>query len=247
MKKYSFPTDEEIKNIKKFVRTKKNKDIRSLKKDALTWTRTAWQNKMDYDVTWLGIPIMQNPYDIILMQELIFDLKPDVIIETGIAHGGSLIYYSSLVELLGKGKVIGIDIDIRDHNRKLIEKHPLIKRVTMIEGNSTDKQVIDKIKKLFKKGDKILVILDSNHTKKHVYTELNVYKDIVTAGSYIVVFDTFIPCLGDLRSLASFKNNSPMEAVRLFVKRNKDSFVIDKSYNKFLVSSCPNGFLKRLR
>lgn len=246
MKKHSFPTDEEIINIKKFVKRKKNKNIKSLRRDALAWMITAWRNKMDYEVNWLGIPIIQNPYDMILMQELIFDLKPDVIIETGVAHGGSLIYYSSLLELLKKGRIVGIDIDIRDHNRKLLEKHPLIKRVTMIEGSSVDRKVIAQIKRIIKPNDKVIVVLDSNHKKQHVYEELSLYKDIVSKGSFIVVFDTFMPYLEGLRGLSLFKNNSPMDAVRDFIRENP-SFIIDRSYNKFFVSSCPDGFIKKLR
>lgn len=248
MKKYSFPTKKEILNIKKFVSGRKNKNINELERDALQWTRTAWENKMDYEVMWLGIPIIQNPYDMVIMQELIFDIKPDVIIETGIAHGGSLIYYASLFELLGnKGRVIGIDIDIRKHNRKLLYKHPLIKRVTMIEGSSIDTKIISQIKKLITGKDKVLIILDSNHIKTHVLAELESYKKIVSKNSYIVVFDTFMPYLIGLEnSTKDFKNNSAMDAVKLFNKKNKN-FKIDKSYNKFFVTSCPDGFLKRIR
>ncbi len=248
MKKYSFPTEEEVLNIKKFVTGKKNKNIKALKKDALQWTRTAWENKMDYEVSWLGIPIIQNPYDIVLMQELIFKIKPDIIIETGIAHGGSIVYYSSLLELLGnKGRVIGIDLDIRPHNKKLLEKHPLIKNVTMLEGSSVDKKIIFRVKKFIKKDDKVLVVLDSDHRKQHVFAELEAYKNIVTKDSYIVVFDTFMPYLIGLEnSTEDFENNSAMDAVKEFIKENKN-FVADKSYGKFFVSSCPNGFLKRIK
>ncbi len=248
MKQYAFPTREEVTNIKKFVIRKKSKNNKELKASARTWVRTAWENKMDYEVSWFGIPIMQNPYDIVLMQELIFDLKPDLIIETGVAHGGSLIYYASLLELLGKGKVIGIDVDIRDHNRKLLEKHPFIKRVELIEGDSADKKIVDTIKKEIKKTDTVLVILDSDHRKKHVYDELNAYKDIVSKDSYIFVFDTFVPYLTGLKNQKPyFKDNSAMDALKLFLKENSAEFKIDKAYNKFFVSSCPNGFIKRIK
>lgn len=248
MNKYSFPTEKEIVNIKKFVSRKRNKDIKELKKVALQWTRTAWDNKMDYEISWFGIPIIQNPYDMVVMQELIFNIKPNVIIETGIAHGGSLIYYASLLEILGnKGKVIGVDIDIRKHNRKLLDKHPLIKGVTMIEGSSIDEKIISQINKLIKRGDKVLVILDSDHRKPHVYAELNAYKNIVSKNSYIVVFDTFMPYLVGLEhALKDFKKNSAMDAVKQFISKNKN-FKIDKSYNKFFVTSCPNGFLKKVK
>lgn len=248
MKKYSFPSEKEIINIKQFVTRKENKNIKALRKDALQWTRTAWENKMDYEVTWLGIPIIQNPYDIVLMQELIFNLKPDIIIETGIAHGGSIIYYSSLLELLGNnGKVIGIDIDIRPHNRKLLNKHPLIKNITMLEGSSIDSKIISQVKKIISKNDKVLVILDSDHRKPHVIAELEAFKNIVTKGSYIVVFDTFMPYLQDLQNAAKdFKSNSAMDAVKKFLKKN-NNYLADKTYEKFYVTSCPNGFLKRIK
>lgn len=245
IKKKQFPSLVEVDNISKFIRRKKKKDIKLLRKDGLRWTRTAWENRMDYEVNWLGIPIIQNPYDMVVMQELIFEIRPDVIIETGIAHGGSLIYYSSLLELLGKGKVIGIDIDIRPHNRKLLEKHPLIKRVTMLEGSSVDEKIVNKVKKYIKGNKKVLVILDSDHRKPHVLKELETFKNIVTKGSYIVVFDTFMPFLQGLKgSTEDFKNNSAMDAVELFLRKNKN-FSIDKQWNKFFVSSCPNGFIKR--
>jgi cephalosporin hydroxylase len=246
MRTYSFPNIKEIKDIKRFVLQLKNKDIKKLKKDSLQWTRTAWENKMDYEVTWFGIPIIQNPYDMILMQELIFTLKPDLIIETGIAHGGSLLYYASLLEMLGKGKIIGIDIDIREHNKKLIEKHPFSKRVLMIEGSSVDKKIITKINKLIKPNDKVLVLLDSDHTKKHVLLELNAYKNFVTKNSYMVVFDTFASSLLGLKGEKDFfKNHNAMHAIKEFIKQNK-TFKIDKNYNKFFVSSCTDGFLKKL-
>ena len=129
----------------------------------MAWIRAAWENKLDYEVSWLGMPIIQNPYDMILMQELIFSVRPDLILETGIAHGGSLIYYASLLEILGNGRVIGVDIDIRAHNRKLIEKHPMIKRIEMIQSGSTDKNLIAQLKNKVKKYKKILVCLDSHH------------------------------------------------------------------------------------
>jgi len=248
MKKYSFPTRQEMTHISNFVLKRKKKNLSQLRKDSLIWTRTAWENKMDYEVSWLGLPIIQNPYDIVLMQELVFGLQPDVIIETGIAHGGSLIFYSSLLELLGKGKVISVDVDIRKHNRKLIEKHPLVKRVTMLEGSSTDARIIAQIKKLIKKKDKVLVVLDSDHRRDHVYNELQAYKNIVSKNSYIVVFDTFMPYLLGLEGEQSyFKDNNAMQAVKRFIKENKSKFVVDKNYNKFFVSSCPDGILKRIK
>jgi cephalosporin hydroxylase len=247
MKRTAFPTEEEIKKLQPFILKSKHKNEKSLKKDALQWTRTAWENKMDYEISWFGIPIIQNPYDILLMQELIFKLKPDLIIETGIAHGGSLLFYASLFELLGKGKVIGVDIDIREHNKQLIEKHPFFKRVKMFEGSSTDEKILSKIRKLVKPTDVVLVLLDSDHTSDHVYAELNAYKNFVSKDSYIVVFDTFAPYLVGLKGAKDhFETDNAMNAVKRFVKKNNKEFVIDKSFNKFYVSSLPDGFLKRI-
>jgi cephalosporin hydroxylase len=246
MKKLSFPTSKEQKAIEKFVTKRQNKNLAELEKDALTWTRTAWGNKMDYEVSWFGIPIIQNPYDMVLMQELIFNLRPDIIIETGIAHGGSIIFYASLLRLLGKGKVIGVDIDIRAHNKKLLEKHPFIDTIAMYEGSSTDPKIVNKIKKDIKQDDIVLVILDSNHLYQHVYDELNIYKDFVSKNSYIVVFDTFMPLLDGLEGAApDVKENNPMRAIEQLLKEDKN-FTIDTNYNKYFVSSCPNGFLKKI-
>ncbi len=245
MKNRIFPTPSQINDISKFVLRKKSKNVEQLRKVGLEWTRTAWENKMDYEVSWLGVPIIQNPYDMILMQELIFDLKPDVIIETGIAHGGSLIYYSSLLHLLGNGKIIGIDVDIRDHNRKHIENHPMIDRITLIEGSSVDPQILTQVQSQIKPSNTVLVILDSDHRKPHVLNELRAYEKMVTTGSYIVVFDTFMRDLVGLDGeTPHFKNDSAMDAVDAFIEENSD-FVIDETKNKFFVSSCRNGFLRK--
>lgn len=245
-KKLIFPTQKTIQQLNDFVLKRKKKNNPELEETSLKWIRTAWENKMDYEVSWFGVPIIQNPYDMVLMQELIFKIKPDVIIEAGIAHGGSLIFYASLLKLLGKGRVIGIDIDIRRHNKKVLIKHPFIENVTMIQGSSIDKSVIKKINKLIKSSDTVLVILDSNHTYEHVYQELNLYKDFVTNNSYFVVFDTFMPKLDKLKGAArDVKINNPLRAVEKFLSENKN-FIIDKDYNKFFVSSAPNGFLKKI-
>lgn len=245
MTEYTFPTQAEMDEVGKFVRRESNKNSQQLEKDGRQWTRTAWENKLDYEVNWFGVPIIQNPYDMVVMQELIFELQPDVIVETGVAHGGSLIYYASLLELLGKGKVVGIDIDIREHNRKLIDKHPFIQRVEMIEASSITDETVEKVKSMIQPTDKVLVILDSDHTKPHVAAELEAYKGIVTKDSYLVVFDTFMPYLVGLKGETEhFKDDSAMDALKEFVAKN-DNFEIDTSRNKFYVSSCPDGFLKK--
>src|ERR1700694_860131 len=149
-----------------------NKTVRSAAESFNVESNTA---QYSYNFSWLGRPIIQYPQDMIAMQEIIWEIKPDLIIETGIAHGGSLIYYASLLELIGEGEVLGIDIDIRDHNKKEIEKHPLFKRIKMIEGSSISQEIVDKVKKLADGKQRILVCLDSNHTHEHVLRELELY------------------------------------------------------------------------
>ena len=240
-----WPSNKDILEIKKYVKTKKDKDIQSLKVDGKRWIRTSWENKISYEVTWLGVPIIQLPSDIMLMQELIFQVQPDVIIECGVAHGGSIILYSSLLEILGKGRVIGIDIEIRPHNRKMIENHPMMKRITLIEGSSTSQEIIKKVEKEIEPGSKVLVCLDSSHARSHVLEELKLYSKLVTSGSYIVVFDTIMPeLIGLPGSRESWDKDNPMEAIKEFLKLN-DLFEIDETYNKLIVSYCPNGFLKK--
>lgn len=241
----NWPSRNDILEIKKYVSRRKNKDIDALKADARQWVRTNWANKISYEITWLGIPIIQLPEDIILMQELIFLIRPDVIIECGIAHGGAAIFYSSLLELLGKGKVVGVDIEIRPHNRKAIENHPMSKRITLIEGSSTDPETVKAVKKEIPPGSSVLVCLDSNHTMIHVLEELNLYSKFVTSGSYIVVFDTIMPeLIGLPGSQENWDKDNPSQAIKEFLETNKD-FIIDEQFNKLHVSYCPNGFLKR--
>jgi len=233
--------------LRKYVLTKKNKDINDLKKIANKWIKISVENKLSYEIDWLGIPIIQLPEDMILMQELIFKIQPDIIIETGIAHGGSIIYYASLLELLDKGKVIGVDIEIREHNRKVIERHPMFKRIKLIEGDSTSKKTIEKIRKIIPKDSKVIVCLDSNHAKNHVLKELQLYHGFVNPRSYIVVFDTITSRLAGLGTCDKlYINNSPKEAIEEFLKEH-NNFEIDKNYNKLYVSYNLNGYLRRIK
>src|SRR4051794_6393220 len=149
------------------------------------WLRSGWDTKYVYGFSWMGRPIIQLPEDMIRIQEVIFDIKPDVIIETGVAHGGSLIFYASLCKAMEQGRIIGIDIEIRPHNRTAIESHPLFPFITLIEGSSIDESVAAQVRQHIKPGDRVLVLLDSNHTKEHVLAELDVYSPLVTTGSYI--------------------------------------------------------------
>ena len=217
-----------------------------LQKISLEWITHASRYKYSYHFTWLGRPIIQFPQDIVMMQEIIWNTRPDVIIETGIAHGGSLIFYASMLELLGNGgKVLGIDIDIREHNRREIERHPLYKNIQMVEGSSTDKDVVDQVSAAAQ-GKRVLLSLDSLHTHDHVLKELKLYSPLVSRGSYIVVFDTIIEDFPD----GSFpdrpwkKGNNPMTAVKKFLELT-DRFVVDTEItSKLLISSAVNGYLR---
>ncbi|MBC8502035.1 MAG: cephalosporin hydroxylase family protein [Nitrosopumilus sp.] len=205
--------------------------------------------KYSYHFTWLGRPIIQFPQDIIAIQEIIWEIKPDLIIETGIAHGGSLILSASILELIGNGEVLGIDIDIRSHNKKSIENHFLSKRIQMIEGSSVDKETVSKVEEIAKEKKRILVILDSNHTHEHVLKELELYSKFVKKDSYLIVLDTIIEDMAD----DSFpdrpwnKKNNPKTAVWEFLKNN-DRFKIDKKIqNKLLITVAPDGYLKCIK
>ena len=202
-----------------------------------------------YNFTWMGRPIIQYPQDMIAMQEIIWEVKPDLIIETGIAHGGSIIYYASLLQLIGKGDVLGIDIDIREHNRIEIEKHPMSKRISMIQGSAISEEIIAQVKKFAAGKKTIMVCLDSNHTHDHVLKELELYAPFVTVGSYLVAFDTVVENLPtDLYDNRPWSvGDNPKTAVHEFLKTNED-FVINKAIdNKLLVSVAPDGYLKRIK
>lgn len=206
--------------------------------------------KYSYNFTWLGRPIIQYPQDIVAMQEIIWQVKPDLIIETGIAHGGSLIFYASMMEILGgDGHVLGIDIDIREHNRVEIENHRMYKRITMIEGSSVDQEIIRQVNEFSKGNKRILVALDSNHTHDHVYKELQFYSPLVTKDSYLVVFDTVIEDMPEdfFPDRLWGKGNNPKTAVYEFLKTN-DRFEIDKEIqNKLLITVAPDGYLKCIK
>lgn len=207
-------------------------------------------SKYSYNFSWLGVPIIQYPQDMIAMQEIIWDIKPDLIIETGIAHGGSIIYYASLLEMIGNGCVLGIDIDIRQHNRKVIENHPMAKRIQMLEGSSIRSEVFSKVLKICNGKEKIMVVLDSNHTHDHVLKELELYSPLVSINSYLVVFDTIVENLSDMKidfkDRSWGKGNNPKTAVKKFLHDNKN-FVIEKNIeDKLIITVAPEGYLKRV-
>ena len=187
------------------------------------WVRVGWNQKYPYTFSWMGRPVIQLPEDMLRMQEVIFSTQPDVIIETGVAHGGSLIFYSSLCKAMEQGRVIGIDIEIRPHNRQAIQAHPLSDRITLIEGSSTAPDIVAQVKALVQPGEKVLVILDSNHTYAHVLAELEAYADLVTPGSYIVATDGIMQDLADVpRGTPGWVTDNPTCAARDFAAQHPE-------------------------
>jgi cephalosporin hydroxylase len=221
-----------------------DKDVQALSR---IWAREVTRHRYTYNFTWMGRPIIQTPQDMVAMQEIIWSVRPDLIIETGIAHGGSLIYYASLLELLGAdGYVLGIDIDIRSHNKAEIDGHSMRKRIQMIEGSSVDATTVAAVKKHAEGKKRILVVLDSNHTHDHVLQEMQHYGPLVTKDSYLVVFDTLLEDMpADLVVNRPWgPGNNPKTVVWEFLKQN-DRFVIDRDIeSKLLITVAPDGYLK---
>lgn len=236
----------------RIAKNEKNDDLQAA---ALAFTRKSVKPQYSYNFSWLGRPIIQYPQDIVAMQELVWRVQPDLIIETGIAHGGSLILSSSLLELNAicggpvDAEVLGIDIDIRAHNREEIERHPMFKRISMIEGSSIDPKVIQKVREKAASKRKVMICLDSNHTHDHALAELNAYADLTSVGSYCVVFDTLIEDMpADAYPDRPWgPGNNPKTAVWEFI-RNHPEFEIDREMDmKLLITVAPDGFLRRLR
>ena len=235
-----------------------------LKSRAHDWVFHSMQQKYLYNFDWLGRPIIQYPEDMVAIQELIWKVKPTLVIETGIAHGGSLVLSASMLAMLdyceavetgstldprkSRRRVVGIDIDIRSHNRSAIEEHPLSGLISMVEGSSVDQHVIDEVHQLAAGHETVMVFMDSNHTHEHVLGELNAYAHLVTKGSYCVVFDTFVEDMPPkyFPDRPWDKGNSPKTAVREYLKSHSE-FEIDKSIdNKLLISVAPDGYLLRI-
>jgi cephalosporin hydroxylase len=187
------------------------------------WVRAGWDAKYVYSFTWMGRPVIQLPEDLIRVQEAIYRLRPTVIVETGVAHGGSLIFYASLLKAMGHGRVIGIDIEIRPHNRRAIEKHELAHLITLVEGSSTASAVVQQVRTLLRPDDRVFVMLDSNHSKEHVLAELKAYADLVTRGSYMVAADGIMADLGAApRTNPDWSWNNPRAAVEEFLSARPD-------------------------
>ena len=218
------------------------------------WIKTGWAQRYSYTFTWLGRPIIQLPEDVLRIQEVIYRVRPDVIIETGIARGGSLILYASLLELLGAGRVIGVDIEIRPENRTAIEAHPLASRIAMIEGSSTNPDVVRRVAEQVDPGDRVLVILDSNHTREHVLNELRAYAPLVTVGSYVVSTDGIMNKLTEVPGGSrAWAEDNPEMAARDFAEENSDfvvkepGFLFNESELDERVTYWPGAFVKRIR
>jgi cephalosporin hydroxylase len=212
------------------------------------WMDEAQARRYSYHFEWMGLPIIQYPHDIVVMQEIVWNTKPELIIETGTARGGSLIFYASLLSLLGHGEVVGVDVDIRPHNRRAIESHPMASRIRLIEGSSVDLEVIRSVAKLTS-GRRTLVVLDSNHTHDHVLAELRAYAPLVSPAGYCVVMDTVIEELPadtfDDRPWG--RGNSPKTAVKAFLLED-DRFELDLTFqHKLGVTVAPDGYLRRIK
>jgi len=221
-----------------------------LKSKSIEWMIKADKYKYTYNFTWLGRPIIKFPNDIVVMQEIIWDVKPDLIIETGIAHGGSIIFSASMLELIGNdGLVVAVDVDIRKHNRAEIERHPLSKRILMFEGDSVSGEAVGRIKEIATSRERVMVFLDSLHTHEHVLKEMNLYSPLVTIGSYMVLPDTFIEYFP--KSYYEDRpwdvGNNPMTALTEFLSSN-DNFIIDKERSdKLMITEAFDGYLRRIK
>lgn len=219
---------------------------KALVKAGLDFVGATGKYKYSYNFSWMGRPIIQFPQDMVAMQEIIWDYKPEIIVETGIAHGGSLVYYASILELMGGDAfVLGVDIDIRAHNRAAIEAHPMAKRIQMIQGSAIEQDTVDKVFAIAK-GKRALVCLDSNHTHEHVLAELRMYSPLVKKGGYLCVFDTVVEDMPEdaFPDRPWGRGDNPKTAVRQFLKEN-DRFVVDQDIeHKLLFTVCPEGYLK---
>lgn len=217
------------------------------------WLRSGWDSKYVYSFTWLGRPMIQLPEDMLRIQEVIYSVKPDVLIETGVAHGGALVFYASLFKSMGKGRVVGVDIEIRPHNRKAIEAHELSPAITLIEGSSVAAETLARVKNQIRPKETVLVVLDSNHTKAHALAELAAYSAFVTPGSYIVATDGIMRDLvGAPRSQPDWDWNNPAEAAAEFL-RTTGQFALEEPAFPFnegaiteRVTYWPSCYLRRI-
>jgi cephalosporin hydroxylase len=233
----------EAQNARQVLAMSEDKSLETLTRQ---WFDRSIQHGYSYHFRWMGLPVIQYPQDMVAMQELIWRIQPDVIVECGVARGGSIVYYASLLQLLGRGgRVIGIDIDIREENRRALEAHPMARHFTLIEGSSIEAATIAKVRSQIHDGETVLVVLDSNHTHDHVLRELEAYSPSVRKNSYVVVFDTVIEFID-----TSFEDrpwghgNNAYTAVRAFLETNK-RFEIDLAIQeKLQITVAPYGYLR---
>jgi len=222
----------------------------SLVSDA--WLRAGYDCKYSYGFTWFGRPVIQLPEDMIRVQEIVWQLKPDVIVETGVAHGGGQTFFASLCEAMGRGRVIGVELELRPDNRAALDAHPLRPLITLIDGSSTAPDVVAKVRGEIKKGETVLIVLDSNHTADHVLKELEVYGPMVTPGSYIIATDGVMHRLaGTPHSRPDWQHNNPFRAIGEFLKAHPEFESINPPppFNKGCVTTpityWPSGYLRR--
>lgn len=216
------------------------------------WLRSGWDAKYVYSFSWMGRPIIQLPEDMLRIQEVIYQVRPDVLIETGVAHGGSLMFYASLFKVMGRGRVVGVDIEIRPHNRAAIEAHDLYSYLTLIEGDSTAPAVVAQVRQQVKAGETVMVVLDSCHSKAHVLAELEAYAPLVTPGSYIVATDGIMHWLGQApRTQDDWSWNNPKNAADAFAAQHPEfeqsppTFPFNEGQITDMVTYWPGAWLKR--
>lgn len=219
------------------------------------WLKTGWNQKYSYTFTWLGRPIIQHPEDVVRLQEVIYTVSPDVIVEAGVAHGGSLVFYASILKAMGRsGRVVGVDVEIRPHNRRALENHVLAPMITLIEGDSVHATTIATVCKLIRPSDTVLVLLDSNHSKDHVLAELEAYHHLVTPGSYIVATDGIMRELHDVpRGKPEWRHDNPAGAAEAFAATHPGfvleapAWLFNESTLERAVTCWPNAWLRRQR
>lgn len=217
------------------------------------WLKVGWNEKHSYTFTWMGFPVIQVPEDLLRIQEVVYRIRPDVIVETGVAHGGSIVFYASLLKLLGRGRVVGVDVEIRPHNRAAIEQHPLSELITLVEGSSTDAEIVARVRQEVAGAQTTLFVLDSSHTREHVLAELEAYAELVSVGSYLIVMDGVMAAVADTpRGRAGWSDDNPTSAVEDFVSRHPE-FVVEQppwSFNesdlRANITYAPGGFIRRI-
>jgi cephalosporin hydroxylase len=211
------------------------------------WMQLSVDNKYSYQFDWLGVPIIQMPEDLIIFQEIVYKTQPDLIIETGVARGGSIIFWASIQRLCGiTGKVLGVDIEIRQHARSAINNSNFKNEISLIEGSSIEDEVVDQVKKIVSRHKRIMVVLDSNHTHEHVLSELEIYSKFVSKDCFLIVLDTVIDDLKVDPTRPWGPGSSPKSAVKEFMLKTSGDFINEQSYeNRALLSVAPNGYLRR--